>query len=78
MNSTPDYASLSITKDNRHQFLETAVASASEADREIRQAEARGVARRAREEELKQTIKLTAIGVLVLIAVGAGVLIFMR
>ena len=78
MNSTPDNASLSITKDNRHQFLETAVASASEADRQIRQAEARGVARRAREEELKQTIKRTAIGVLVLISVGAGVLIFMR
>jgi hypothetical protein len=78
MNSTPDHASLSITRDNRHQYLETAIVSASEADLEIRQAEARGVARRAREKELKQTLKRTAFGALALMAAGAGLLIFLR
>ena len=78
MNPTTDNASLSITKDNRHQYLETAFANPSDADREIRQAEARGLARRAREEELKQTIKFTAIGVLALAAVGAGLFVFLR
>ncbi|RZJ17911.1 MAG: hypothetical protein EOO54_15910 [Haliea sp.] len=51
---------LSITGKNRHQYLETAVASASDAERLIRRAQSRGHARELREEELRQKIRLAA------------------
>ena len=63
---------LSITEDNRYQYFETAIASASEADREIRQAEERGRVRRAREQELKQSIKRVMWGVLALALLAVG------
>jgi hypothetical protein len=78
MNPAHDYANLTITEDNRHQYLETAIANISEADREIRQAEARGVARRAREEELKQTLKRSAWIALACVVAGVGYLVFKR
>ncbi|MES2943538.1 MAG: hypothetical protein V4772_11780 [Pseudomonadota bacterium] len=81
-NTSPDQLNqdLSITKDNRYQYFETAIASASEADREIRQAEERGRERRVREQELKQTIKRVMWGVLAaaLLAVGGLAVFLMR
>lgn len=79
-NTSPDQLNQdhSITKDNRYQYFETAIASASEADREIRQAEERGRERRLREQELKQTIKRVmwgVLGVVVLAAVGVAVFV---
>ncbi len=63
---------LTITKENRSQYFETAIASVADADREIRQAEARGRERRARENELRHTLKRIAWGLLALLVVGAG------
>lgn len=78
MNSLHDPASLSITRDNRHQYLETSIAEASEADREIRQAEARGLQRRQREEDFKQTLKRAAWGVLGAVVAAAAFMVFLR
>ena len=47
---------LSITKRNRHQYLETAIVSAASADREITLAESRGRERRLREQQRKHTL----------------------
>jgi hypothetical protein len=65
----PSDSDLSINKDNRHQYYETAVANATDADREIRQAEARGHQRWMREQERKQTLKkvLWFLGVLAIL-----------
>ena len=63
---------LSITGKNRHQYYETAVASASDSDRLIRQAEARGHQRLMREEELRRTLKRTLWAVLLVTVVGAA------
>ena len=51
---------LSITKQNRHQYLETQFVTAGQADREITMAEARGRERRLREQALQK--KLIRIG----------------
>ena len=65
-----------ITQENRHQFLETAIASVSEADQQIRQAEARGRERRVREEELRQKVRRVAIGAAIFGALAiAGLLV---
>ena len=65
-----------ITQENRHQFLETAIASVSEADQQIRQAEARGRVRRVREEALRQKVRRVAIGAAFLGALAiAGLLV---
>ncbi len=63
---------LMITKENRSQYLETAIASEADADREIRQAEARGREQRAHEINVKQRLKRMAWGVLALLVVAAG------
>ena len=55
-----------ITQENRHQFFETAIASVSDADHQIRQAEARGRQRVLREEELRRKIRRIAFGALCL------------
>ena len=47
---------LTINKRNRHQYLETAVVSTTDADREITMAESRGRERLVREKRLKQTV----------------------
>ena len=73
--TTPDDAKDRITKENRHQFLETAIASVSEADHEIRQAEARGRARRVREEELRHTVRRVAIGAVCLLVLTVAALV---
>lgn len=66
---------LSFTRDNRHQYLETAMVSASESEREIMQAEARGRERRVREVVLKRRIQTIGNSLVVVTAVGviAGV-----
>ncbi|RYX96784.1 MAG: hypothetical protein EOO28_05810 [Comamonadaceae bacterium] len=58
---------LSITGKNRHQYYETAIASASDSDRLIRQAEARGHQRMLREEEMRRNFKRLALGVVALV-----------
>ena len=63
---------LMITTENRSQYLETAIASVSSADRLIRQAEARGRARIQREHEVKEKLKRIAWGLLALTLVGSG------
>ena len=62
---------LSITEENRHQYFETAVASVRDADREIRQAEARGRARLLREAEMKEKFKRGLLAALVVLGVAA-------
>lgn len=47
---------LTITKQNRHQYLETSIVSASRAEREITLAEARGRKRLEREKQRKATL----------------------
>lgn len=66
------HQNLSFTQDNRHQYLETAMVSASESEREIMQAEARGRARRAREVVLKRRIQTIGNSLLVLLLIGAA------
>lgn len=78
MNTLHDPASLSITTDNRHQFLETAIAEASDADREIRQAELRGMQRRHREEALKLVMQRAALGVLGALAAAVVLVLLVR
>jgi hypothetical protein len=67
---------LSFTRDNRHQYLETAMVSASDAEREIMQAEARGRERRVREVALKRQIQniATIAAVVVVLSVVAGLI----
>jgi hypothetical protein len=69
MDSPHDASHLSITQDNRHQYYETAIADASEADREIRQAEARGQARREKEAEFKKTLQRVGLGAVAMVLV---------
>lgn len=61
---------LSLTRDNRHQYLETAMLNASDAEREIMEAEARGRERRNREMILKRRIKTLAVGALIVVIVS--------
>ena len=65
---------LSFTRDNRHQYLETAMVSASESEREMLEAEARGRQRRVREVVLKRRIQTISntLGVVLVIGVAAG------
>lgn len=61
---------LSFTRDNRHQYLETAMVSASESEREMIEAEARGRERRVREVVLKRRIQTLGTSLMVVIALG--------
>lgn len=74
----PPDSDLSINRDNRHQYYETAVANASDADREIRQAEARGHQRWVREQERKQTLKRVLVVLVVLAILGCVALAFLK
>ena len=69
--------SLSITKANRHQYFETAIVSASSAEREIRQAELRGRERIVREKERRKSLSRAAktAGFTLLVAALVGILI---
>ncbi|MDO9403098.1 MAG: hypothetical protein Q7T87_03605 [Polaromonas sp.] len=68
---------LSINGKNRHQYFETAIATASDSDRLIRQAEARGYQRQMREEELKQKLRMAAgVFAVAVVLVGAAALWF--
>lgn len=78
MDSSHDATHLSITKDNRHQYYETAIADASEADREIRQAEARGAARREKEAGFKKTMQRASMVALAVVLVLVVVLLIRR
>lgn len=62
---------LSFTRDNRHQYLETAMVSASESEREMLEAEARGRERRVREVMLKRRIQTLGNRLMVVAALGA-------
>lgn len=62
---------LSFTRDNRHQYLETAMVSASESEREMLEAEARGRERRVREVMLKRRIQTLGNRLIVVAALGA-------
>lgn len=74
----PSNEDLSINRDNRHQYYETAIASAADADRELREAEARGRERRVREQEFRQAFKRGMWGLLVLVLVaGMGLAAFL-
>lgn len=66
--------SLSITKKNRHQYYETAIVQASEADRQIRHAEARGKQRQARELALKKKLTQIALVLLGVVVVSAALI----
>ena len=72
MNVPPDttHQKLSMTSDNRHQYLETAMVSGSEAEREMMEAEARGRERRVREAAFKRTLRKVGIGVVAVIAIA--------
>lgn len=74
--STTD-ENLSITGKNRHQYYETAIANASDSDKLIRQAEARGHERLMREEELRKQLKRTLLGVALLAVAGTVALWFL-
>lgn len=63
---------LTITKDNRSQYFETAIASVADADREIRQAEARGRERRIRELQFEKKLKRICWGLLALVLIAGG------
>lgn len=67
-----DDEDMSINRTNRHQYYETAIASASDADREIRMAEARGRERQLREDELRRSIKRVAWRLLALLILGGA------
>lgn len=60
----------SFTRDNRHQYLETAMVSASESEREMMEAEARGRERRVREAVLKRRIQTIGNSLVVVAAIG--------
>lgn len=59
---------LSMTRDNRHQYLETAMVSASESEREMRDAENRGRERRLREAAMRRRLQTLGLGLLVVVA----------
>lgn len=64
---------LSVTRDNRHQYFETALVSASDSEREMMQAEARGRRRRVREAALKRRLQNLGAGLLVVLVVAGAV-----
>lgn len=61
---------LSFTRDNRHQYLETAMVSASESEREMMEAEARGREHRIRAVAMKKNIRRTGWALMVLAVLG--------
>ena len=65
-----------MTKDNRHQYFETTMASAFESEREMMQAETRGSERRLYKMALKRKLRNLGAGLLVVLAfvVMAGIL----
>ena len=77
--STHDALSkLSITKDNRHQYYETAIVSASSADRQIRRAEERGRERIVREKLRMRQLKQAAFGLLAVLVCAALAALLLR
>ena len=60
---------LSMTTDNRHQYSETAMVNASESEREMMQAEARGREHRLNEMALRRKLRNLGVGLLVVLAV---------
>ena len=74
------HQNLSFTRDNRHQYLETAMVSASDSEREMMEAEARGRKRRMREVVFKRRILAVGSSLAVVIVIGAvaGVFFWVR
>ena len=72
MTSPQDSAhqNLSFTRDNRHQYLETAMVSTSEAEREMREAEARGRARRTQDMVRKRRLQNIGGSLMVVLVLG--------
>jgi hypothetical protein len=71
---------LSITAANRHQYFKTVMSSASASERKILEAEARGRARVAREEEASRkrgVVLRFTLAVVVVVCIAAGAL-FLR
>jgi len=73
MNVPPDttHQKLSMTSDNRHQYLETAMVSVSESERQMMEAEARGRERRIREAAFKRTLQNLGMGLIAVLAIAA-------
>jgi hypothetical protein len=61
---------LSFTRDNRHQYLETAMVSASEAEREMMEAEARGRERRVQDMVRKRRLQNIGSSLVVVVILG--------
>jgi hypothetical protein len=68
---------LTINKRNRHQYLETSIVSAHQADREITLAEARGRERRLREQRFRQTL-IRVGGCALVVLLGAAAILLLR
>lgn len=60
---------LSMTRENRHQYVETAMVSASESEREMMRAEARGRERRLQEIVWKRKLQNWGMGLLTLLVI---------
>lgn len=61
---------LSFTRDNRHQYLETAMVSTSEAEREMLEAEARGRERRVQDMVRKRRLQNIGSSLVVVVILG--------
>ncbi len=61
---------LSFTRDNRHQYLETAMVSTSEAEREMMEAEARGRERRVQDMVRKRRLQNIGSSLVVVVILG--------
>ncbi len=68
---------LTITKQNRHQYLKTSFVSASRAEREITLAEARGRKRLEREKQRKATLVKVS-WCLLAVAIAATAIVLLR
>jgi hypothetical protein len=63
---------LSITAENRHQYFKTVMSNGNAAERKILEAEARGRARVAQEEETRRKLGIALrLGLVLLVAAGA-------
>ena len=69
---------LSITKDNRHQYYETAIVSASSADSQIRRAEERGRQRVVREQHRIRQLKQASLVLLALVVCAVLATVLLR
>ena len=75
MNASIDSANekLFMTRDNRHQYLETAMVSASESEREMMEAETRGRERRVREAAMRRKLQILVKGLMMVFAMAVVV-----